>query len=71
MSKPPRLKYSAVAHQLRKHGAYFVREGGNHEIWRCPCGQHQSAVPRHGDVSSSVVDKIGQQMKCLGKEWWK
>ena len=64
------MKYSEVARQLRRHGAYFVREGGNHEIWRCACGQHQCAVPRHGDVSSYVVDKIGQQLKCLGKEWW-
>jgi len=63
------MKYATVAHRLRTHGATFIREGGNHEVWRCGCGAHQTAVPRH-DVSLYVVDKIGRQMPCLGKEWW-
>lgn len=64
------MKYRAVSDRLKDHGAYFVREGGDHEVWRCGCGQHQTAVPRHM-VSAYVIDKIGRQMPCLGKEWWK
>jgi hypothetical protein len=64
------MKYAEVVRRLRDHGAFFVREGGDHEIWRCGCGRHQTAVPRH-EVSSYVVDKIGRQMPCLEKEWWR
>lgn len=64
------MKYAAVARKLRDRDAYFVREGGNHEVWRCECGQHQTAVPRH-EVSAYVVGKIGKQMPCLGEEWWR
>lgn len=71
VGKPPRMKYSAVTRQLRAHSATLVRQGGNHEVWRCNCGKHQTAVPRHGDVSSYVIDKIGQQMPWLPKEWWR
>lgn len=63
------MKYATVAHRLRAHSATFIRESGNHKVWRCGCGAHQTAVPRY-DVSSYVVDKIGRQMPCLGKEWW-
>jgi predicted RNA binding protein YcfA (HicA-like mRNA interferase family) len=70
MAKPPSLKYSEAARRLRQLGAYFVREGGGHEVWRCGCGRHQTVVPRH-TVSAYVVGKIGQQMPCLGKEWWR
>lgn len=65
------MTYSAVARRLRALGAAFVRQGGNHEVWRCGCGEHQTAVPRHGDVSSYVIDKIGRQLGCLPKEWWR
>jgi predicted RNA binding protein YcfA (HicA-like mRNA interferase family) len=65
------MKYSAVIRKLREHGASFIREGGNHEIWRCGCGEHRSAVPRHGDVSSYMIDKIGRQLCCLPGEWWR
>ncbi|GAA1168568.1 hypothetical protein [Pseudonocardia alaniniphila] len=65
------MKYTEVTRRLRDHDVYFVREGGEHEIWRCNCvGKHQTAVPRH-EVSSYVIGKIGQQIPCLGKEWWR
>ncbi|MGH3904227.1 MAG: type II toxin-antitoxin system HicA family toxin [Pseudonocardiaceae bacterium] len=70
MSKPPSLKYSEASRRLRELGAYLARHGGEHEIWRCECGQHQTALPRH-TVSPYVVGKIGKQMPCLGKEWWR
>lgn len=68
--KPPKMKYAAVTRKLRHRDAYFVREGGGHEVWRCGCGQHQTAVPRH-EVSSYVIGQISKQMPCLGKEWWR
>lgn len=71
MTKPPAIKTNKVKAALTDKGAYFVRQGGEHEIWRCQCGQHQTSVPRHGTVSSYVVGQIGKQMPCLGKEWWK
>lgn len=59
------MKYAAVTRKLRDRGPYFVREGGGHEVWRCGCGRHQTAAPRH-EASSYVVGKIGKQMPCLG-----
>lgn len=71
VSKPPSLKYSRAARRLRDLGAYLARQGGEHEIWRCGCGEHQTALPRHNTVSSYVVCQIGKQMPCLGEEWWR
>jgi hypothetical protein len=63
------MRYSEVVRRLRQHGAYFVREGAGHEVWRCNCGAHQTAVPRH-QVSAYVVGKISKQLACIPKEWW-
>ena len=71
VSKPLGLKYSLVARRLRDHGAYLHRQGSEHEIWRCDCGKHQTALPRHKVVSPYVVEQIGKQMPCLGEEWWR
>lgn len=70
MSKPPSLKYAQAARRLRDLGAYLARQGGEPEIWRCGCGEHQTALPRH-TVSPYVVGQIGKQMPCLGEEWWR
>ncbi|MGB8199164.1 MAG: hypothetical protein WCF33_05640 [Pseudonocardiaceae bacterium] len=69
MSKPPSLKYSHAARRLQDSGAYLHRQGSEHEIWRCSCGKHQTALPRHNIVSPYVVGQIGRQMPRLGEEW--
>lgn len=58
-----------VEKALRTHGATFLRAGGNHDVWQCPCGQHKTAVPRHNQITAGVVGSISKTMECLPKGW--
>jgi len=50
-------------------GATLLREGGEHSIFGCACGQHQTAVPRHTEISAGVVGSIQKQIECAEKGW--
>ena len=54
---------------LSAHGCYKDSERGIHEKWRCPCREHSTAVPRHGEISAGVVRKIERHMACLPEGW--
>lgn len=41
------MTYSELKRFLKKNGCYFIREGGNHEIWYSPITQTQFPVGRH------------------------
>jgi predicted RNA binding protein YcfA (HicA-like mRNA interferase family) len=57
----PRLKPLELKRQLRKFDCYFVRQGGNHEIWAAPNGRSVQ-IPRHpGDLGTGLVGKILKQ----------
>lgn len=44
---------------LRKYDCYFLRDGGNHEIWYSPITQAIFPVWRHaGEMSTGTVEKI-------------
>jgi hypothetical protein len=62
-----------IVRALRKHGARKVREGANHEVWRCGCeAGHQTELPRHTQVTTFVTNRIDKQMlKCpdFGEDW--
>lgn len=48
----------------------FVRQGGNHEIWRV--GIVQTAIPRHGEIGPKLEFEIRAQLEpALGKRWWR
>jgi predicted RNA binding protein YcfA (HicA-like mRNA interferase family) len=63
------MKLTDVVRALRKAGCHIDREGGRHTVWRCPCGQHITAVPRHRQVTAGVVGAIAEQLACLSKGW--
>jgi predicted RNA binding protein YcfA (HicA-like mRNA interferase family) len=63
------MKRREVVKALRQSGCLIEREGGEHTIWRCPCGQHQTAVPRHTEITAGVIGKIEKQMACLDRGW--
>jgi len=63
------MKRRDVLKALRAAGCHVQREGGEHTIWRCPCGQHKTAVPRHSEISAGVVGSIEKQMACLEQGW--
>jgi predicted RNA binding protein YcfA (HicA-like mRNA interferase family) len=63
------MKRRDVIKALRGAGCHIEREGGEHTIWRCPCEQHQTAVPRHSEITAGVVGKIQAQLSCLAGRW--
>jgi len=67
VAKP--MKRRDLIKVLRAAGLHLEREGGEHSIWQCACGKHQTAVPRHADVSAYVVKKIGEQIGCKEGGW--
>ncbi len=76
-SSPPRftvvvfkpMRRSAVVKALTKAGCAVLRDTGRHTVYRCACGSHTVAVPRHRQVSAGVVSSIGDQMRCLREGW--
>jgi predicted RNA binding protein YcfA (HicA-like mRNA interferase family) len=67
MTKP--MKKRQVIETMRSVGGSFVRQGAEHEVWECPCGQHKTAVPRHNQITAGVVASIQKQFACLPKGW--
>jgi hypothetical protein len=58
-----------VVKALRSFDCRKTSEDGKHEKWRCPCGEHVTAVPRHREITAGVVRGIQRDMACLGKRW--
>lgn len=58
-----------VVKALRAHGCEVQRDTGRHTVWTCPCGQHRTPVPRHGEISAGVVKSVQEQMACLPEGW--
>jgi len=67
MAKAMRLR--DIERALRANDAKRAREGAEHTIWRCTCGQHQTAVPRHRVITAGVVGQIAKDMACHRKGW--
>lgn len=65
------MKRRDIEKALTDQGAHFHRHGAEHDIWRCGCGEHQTSIPRHGEITNFVVTKITKQMQCLPKGWLK
>jgi hypothetical protein len=48
----------------------LVRQGGDHEIWRC--GSTEVPVPRHAEIGEQVARAIWRELEDeLGKGWWR
>jgi predicted RNA binding protein YcfA (HicA-like mRNA interferase family) len=57
----PRLKPNEVKKRLAVRGCELVRQGSNHEMWRCP-GTKPFPIPRHpGDLPIGTLKKIIKQ----------
>jgi hypothetical protein len=64
------MKRRHVVKKLRDHGCWLDRTTtGPHDKWRCPCGTHSTAVPRHQDVEAGTCRDIQRTMSCLEKGW--
>jgi hypothetical protein len=60
-----------VIRALTGRGCLKLSDEGKHEKWGCPenCGQHTTAVPRHAEITASVLRGIITDLKCLPKGW--
>jgi hypothetical protein len=54
---------------MTRHGVRLVRQGAEHEVWHCRCGEHRTLLPRHRQVSPGVVQQIIKQLGCLPEGW--
>jgi predicted RNA binding protein YcfA (HicA-like mRNA interferase family) len=63
------MKRREVVRALARIGATLIRDKGDHTIYRCPCGEHQTALPRHTDITAGVVGSIIKQLPCAPKGW--
>lgn len=66
------MKYRAVTRALRSVGCRFLREGpGDHEVWICPCGRHETVITEDTEVSAGVLRNVVRDLNCLPKGWLK
>jgi hypothetical protein len=58
-----------VVRALRGAACEKVSDDGKHEKWKCPCGRHVTAVPRHAEIGPGVVRQIQNDVACLPERW--
>jgi len=61
------MKYSELKRLLKKSGCYFVRQGGNHEMWYSPITKKQFPVCRH-DSEEVYVKTLASIIRQSGVE---
>jgi predicted RNA binding protein YcfA (HicA-like mRNA interferase family) len=63
------MKLRDIQRALTAAGCMSVSDDGKHTKWRCPCGNHVTAVPRHREISPGVVRNLINDLGCLAKGW--
>lgn len=52
------MKRRDLIRHLEEHGCIWIREGGNHTVYRHVAHQKISTVPRHTEINASLARKI-------------
>ncbi|MGI8468947.1 MAG: type II toxin-antitoxin system HicA family toxin [Pyrinomonadaceae bacterium] len=52
------MKLADLLRHLKKQGCVFVREGGNHTIYKNPSNGKMTSIPRHKEVKGFLARKI-------------
>jgi len=52
------MKRTDLVRHLEEFGCIFIREGGNHTIYKNPVNGRMTAVPRHREVKEFLAKKI-------------
>ena len=58
-----------VIRALTGADCHKLRDKGDHEVWGCPCGEHQTSLPRHNTITAGVIRAMTRHMACLPKGW--
>jgi len=59
------MKRRELEKELKKLGWWFVRHGGNHDIWTN--GDLQEPIPRHNEINERLAQSILRKAKKGGK----
>jgi predicted RNA binding protein YcfA (HicA-like mRNA interferase family) len=57
------MKRSDLIRHLEKHGAEFLREGGNHSVYVNRKTRKSSTVPRHREINEFLAEKICRDLE--------
>ena len=57
------MKLADLERHLRGCGCTFLREGGNHTIWRHPARGKIASVPRHREIKEPTARRICKQLE--------
>jgi len=67
-----RILLQLIAKGAREQGVEWrlVRQGADHEIWRCESVAVH--VPRHRDLNQVTAERTLRDLeRALGKDWWR
>lgn len=57
------MKRTALIRHIEAHGAVFVREGGEHTVYKNPKTNRSTTIPRHNEINDITAERI---CKVLG-----
>ncbi len=52
------MKRADLIRHLENQDCVFIREGGNHTVYKNPSNGRMTAIPRHPEVKKQLVKKI-------------
>lgn len=55
------MKRKKLESELKKLGWWFLRHGGNHDIWTD--GDRQEPIPRHNEINEKLARSIIRKAK--------
>lgn len=65
------MKYRQIAKALTDLGCTSRQGKGDHEVWTCHCGGHQTVLTQTREISVGVLRSSAQRLACIkDKEWW-
>ena len=57
------MKRQALIQHLKRHGCYFIREGGKHSLWGRSEAGLSAALPRHTEIRNRLAKDICKQLR--------
>jgi mRNA interferase HicA len=55
------MKRKKLENELKRLGWWFLRHGGNHDVWTN--GNRQEPIPRHNDINEKLAHSILRKAK--------
>lgn len=52
------MKRTALMRHIEAHGAIYVREGGEHTVYKNPQTNRSTSIPRHTEINAITAERI-------------